>query len=95
VRTPLRLRRRALRQGAFLSVIALLVIAVLYLTVQPRHWERGTAVIAVAMLVAAVLRCLLPESRAGLLGVRGRWWDVPVYAVLGVLILVVDVRLKH
>ena len=91
----LRVRRRAMRQGPFLLVVALLVAAVLYLTFQPGHWERGTAVIAVAMLLAALLRAVLPEDRAGLLGVRGRWWDVPVYAVLGVLILVVDIRLKH
>jgi hypothetical protein len=30
-----------------------------------------------------------------MLAVRGRWWDVLAYAVLGVLILVVDVRLRH
>lgn len=91
----LHLRRRVTRQGPFLVVVALLVGAVLYLTFQPGHWERGTVVIAVAMLVAAVLRCFLPEARAGLLSVRGRWWDVPIYAALGVLILVVDIRLKH
>lgn len=91
----LQLRRRVTRQAPFLSVIGLLVLAVLYLTFQPGHWERGTAVIASAMLVAAVLRGALPASRAGMLAVRGRWWDVLAYAVLGVLILVVDVRLRH
>ena len=91
----MQVRRRAVRQWPFLAVIALLVAAVVYLAAQPGHWERGTAVIAVAMLLAALLRCVLPESRVGLLGVRGRWWDVPIYLALGVLILVVDIRLKH
>jgi uncharacterized YccA/Bax inhibitor family protein len=95
VKVALQLRRRVTRQAPFLSVLGLLAVAVLYLTFQPRHWERGTFVIAAAMLVAAVLRGALPAARAGLLMVRGRWWDVLVYAVLGVLILVVDVRLRH
>jgi predicted cobalt transporter CbtA len=91
----LQLRRRITRQGPFLAVFAVLVAAVLYLTFQPRHWERGTGVVAVAMLLAAVLRATLPNATAGLLAVRGRWWDVPIYSALGVAILVVDLRLKH
>jgi hypothetical protein len=38
---------------------------------------------------------VLPSGRAGLLAVRGRWWDVLCYAVLGGLILIMDIRLRH
>jgi hypothetical protein len=38
---------------------------------------------------------VLPEARAGMLAVRGRWWDALCYVVLGALILVADLRLRY
>jgi hypothetical protein len=52
------------------------------------------AAIAGAVLLAAVLRLLLPDPAAGMLAVRRRWLDVSIYLVLGGLILFVDIRLK-
>jgi hypothetical protein len=87
------LRRRLRNQWPFLTVLAIVTAAFVYLTIWPDHWRRGTAVMAVAMLIAAVLRALLPGPHAGLLAVRGRWRDTVVYLALGVFILIVDIRL--
>jgi hypothetical protein len=80
-------------QAPFLLVLALLVAALCYLAITPGHWRRGTTGIAVIMFVAALLRVSLSDQRAGLLAARGRVRDAVIYLVLGVLILVVDLRL--
>jgi hypothetical protein len=82
-----------LEQLAFLAVLVLLGAAFVYLIVEPGHWRRGSGVIAVATLLAAVLRAVLPQSRAGLLAVRARWIDVVAYAVMGGAILGLAIRL--
>jgi hypothetical protein len=92
---PLQLRRRIRAQAPFLVVIALVVAVVVYLTIDPGHWVRGTLGIAAAMVLGAVLRLVLPEARAGMLAVRGRWWDTLCYLALGGLILVADLRLRY
>jgi hypothetical protein len=92
---PLQLRRRALAQAPFLLVLLIVVAVFGYLTIQPGHWRRGTSALALGMLLAGLLRLGLPASRVGMLGVRGRWWDTFCYVSLGVLILIVDIRLRH
>jgi hypothetical protein len=92
---PLAVRRRIKAQAPFLGVLAVVAAMFVYLTIDPGHWVRGTVGIAAAMLLAAVLRLVLPEARAGMLGVRGRWWDALCYALLGVLILIADLRLRY
>jgi Protein of unknown function (DUF3017) len=91
----LHVRRRVRAQAPFLLVLGIVVTVFVYLTISPGHWRRGTGAIAVAMLLAAVLRLVLPSPTAGLLAVRGRWFDVCCYAVLGALILIVDIRLRN
>lgn len=48
----------------------------------------GAALVATAVLVAAVLRAVLPDQRAGMLGLRSRRVDVGIYGLLGVAALV-------
>jgi Protein of unknown function (DUF3017) len=88
------LRRRGRAQAPFLVVLGIVVAVFVYLSIWPGHWRRGTGLIAVAMLLGAVLRLTLPASHAGLLAVRGRWWDSFCYLALGALILIVDIRLR-
>lgn len=88
------LRRRGRAQAPFLVVLGIVVAAFVYLSIWPGHWRRGTGLIAVAMLLGAVLRLTLPASHAGLLAVRGRWWDSFCYLALGALILILDIRLR-
>jgi multisubunit Na+/H+ antiporter MnhB subunit len=54
-----------------------------------QHWRRGAAVIGGALLLAAALRAVLPNERAGLIALRGRGVDVLLYCALGLVILVV------
>ena len=91
---PLDVRRRVRAQAPFLLVLAIVLAVFVYLTIAPGHWVRGTGMIAVAMLLAAVLRFALPAPRAGLLAVRGRWWDSFCYLALGAAILIIDIRLR-
>jgi len=80
-------------QVAFLIVSGLLATAFLYLLVVPGRWGRVSGVVAVAMLLAGVIRAALPTARVGLLAVRARWIDAALYFALGGLILAVDIRL--
>jgi Protein of unknown function (DUF3017) len=80
-------------QVPFLLVVAMLLGAFGYLIVEPGHWVRGSGVVAVAVLVAGVLRAVLPTVRVGMLAVRSRPVDALLYLILGGLILGVDIRL--
>lgn len=88
---------RALRwigaQLPFLLVLAVLAAAFGYLLVESGYWGRGAGVVAVAVLLAGLLRAALPSTRVGLLAVRARWIDTVLYLALGGLILALDIRL--
>lgn len=91
---PSPLWRWVREQRAFLAVVVVLVAGFVYLVFQPSHWRRGTGVMAVALLAAAVLRVALRGYGAGLLAVRSKWLDGLIYLLLGVCILAVDIRLQ-
>jgi hypothetical protein len=80
-------------QLAFLLVLAVLAAAFVYLLAEPHRTARGTGLFAGAMLLAGLIRAILPTSRVGLLAVRARWVDVFLYLALGGLILGLDIRL--
>jgi hypothetical protein len=88
-----RLLRRVRGQAPFLVVLALMGAALIYLLIWPDHWRRGVAGLAASMVLAGVLRIVLPRHRAGLLVVRARWFDSAVYLALGAAILVATVKL--
>jgi hypothetical protein len=54
---------------------------------------RGAGLVGGALLVAAVIRLVLPPRYAGLLASRGRALDVATYAVLGAAVLGVALSL--
>jgi Na+/H+ antiporter NhaD/arsenite permease-like protein len=91
---PLDIRRRARAQAPFLLVLALLVVGVVYMAISPGHWRRGTGAIAGALLLAAIFRVLVPPAHIGLLAIRGKYWDTLCFALLGLLIFAVDMRLQ-
>jgi hypothetical protein len=80
-------------ETAFVVVVAIVVIAVVYLVIWPDHWRRGVGIIAFALLVGAIFRMVLPAHRAGMLAVRARWFDVACYLGLSGVILGVAIRL--
>ncbi|TQM15309.1 DUF3017 family protein [Pseudonocardia kunmingensis] len=53
-----------------------------------QHWREGAVLLGGALIVAAVLRVLLPTDRVGLLAIRSRPVDVLCYGGLGVVISV-------
>jgi hypothetical protein len=85
--SPRRGRDAVLGQLPFLLVMAIVAIAALRIGMY--HWRQGAALVGGALLVAALLRAVLPDDRAGLLAIRGRPVDVLSYAGLAVLILFV------
>lgn len=89
------LRRRGRAQAPFLVVLGIVAAAFVFLSIAPGHWRRGTALIALAMILAAVLRFTVPAPHIGMLAVRGRRWDSLCYLALGALILTVDIRLRN
>jgi Protein of unknown function (DUF3017) len=88
-----RTRQWIAEQFAFLAVVLVLAGAFVYLILEPGRWGRTSGVVAVAVLVAGLLRALLPASRVGMLAVRSRWFDAACYLALGGVILAVDLRL--
>jgi hypothetical protein len=86
--------RRVRAQWPFLLAFAVLLVAVAYLALAPGHWRRGSSILALGVLLAGLLRLVLPSPRAGLLEVRARWFDVFCYGVLGVAILVAAIQLQ-
>jgi hypothetical protein len=88
---------RALRwivaQLAFLAVVVVLASAFGYLLLEPHRTARVSGLFAAAMLLAGLVRAVLPESRVGLLAVRSRWVDTVLYLALGGVILGLDIRL--
>ena len=52
------------------------------------YWRRGTQTLGAALLLAALLRLLLPEERAGLLVARSRAYDVSLLTVVGAALVV-------
>ncbi len=69
--------------------VVLLVVAVAALRIFQYHWREGAALIGAALLLAAVLRAVLPPARAGLLAIRGRLVDVVTFTSLAAAVLYV------
>lgn len=69
----------------------LLLVLVFFLIgvglVATRHWRRGSVMIGGSWVLAGVLRLLLPERVAGLLVVRGRWFDIALAVGAGTTIM--------
>ena len=87
-RPPLYVRRPflagLLRQLPLLAVLLTVGVGLVVVTVG--HWRRGLVVIGLALVVAGLLRLLLPERRAGFLAVRSRPVDVVLMAGVGVVL---------
>ena len=64
-----------------------MILIVAFVLVVAGYWRRGALVLAIGVAVAAVLRLMLPEERAGLLAVRSRGIDVATTASVSATIL--------
>ncbi len=68
--------------------MVMLIAAVGMVRVLTQHWREGAVLLGGALIVAAVLRLLLPTDRVGLLAIRSRPIDVLCYGGLGTVISV-------
>jgi hypothetical protein len=50
-------------------------------------WRRGVALLGFALIFAASMRLVTKESEAGMLRVRGRWFDVTVLTAVGLSLI--------
>jgi hypothetical protein len=80
------LRSRLPVQAPIILVFA--VVAVGMVRVLTQHWREGAALLGGALLLAALLRVVLPTDRVGLLAIRSRPVDVLVYLAFGGALLV-------
>ncbi|WP_408638968.1 DUF3017 domain-containing protein [Nocardiopsis suaedae] len=63
-----------LAQVPYFLVLATMAAGIV--VVAAAYFKRGPAIIAGALMLAALLRYVLPEDRVGMLAVRGRWFDI-------------------
>ncbi len=89
-RSPLYVRRPflagLLRQLPLLAVLVMVGVGLLLVTFD--HWRRGLVVIGLSLIIAGLLRLLLPVRRVGFLAVRSRPTDVVLLAVAGLALAV-------
>jgi hypothetical protein len=69
--------------------MVMLIAAVGMVRVLTQHWREGAVLLGGALIVAALLRMLLPTERVGLLAVRSRPIDVLCYTTFGVVMIVI------
>ena len=65
----------------YLTILAVTVAALVVVSLG--HWRAGVHVLAGALAGAAAARAVLPRRDAGMLAVRGRWFDVVLLAAVG------------
>ncbi|MCY7340720.1 MAG: DUF3017 domain-containing protein [Pseudonocardia sp.] len=70
-----------------------LIAAAGMLRVLTQHWREGAVLLGGALLVAAVLRMVLPADRVGLLAIRGRGLDVLCYSAFGIVMTLLAVTI--
>ncbi len=89
------MRQRDLHEAPFALVLLIELAGVISVAVVPEHWLRAVGVLSAGMLVAGLLRLVLPGEQAGLLRVRQRLFDVACYWGLGVFAVLVGAALPQ
>jgi Protein of unknown function (DUF3017) len=74
---------RAVFQAQWPIVLVGLIFAMAFVLVGANFWRRGSLLIGIGVGVAAILRLVLSEDRAGLLVVRSKGTDFMTTAVFG------------
>lgn len=73
--------------GGLIYVIVVLTTMVALAMVAFGPWRRGVALVGFALIFASGMRLVTKEGEAGMLRVRGRWFDVTVLAAVGASLL--------
>jgi hypothetical protein len=80
--------------GAFYLVVLLISAAGLVVVAQG-DWRAGVKMIGGSLVLAAVVRLLLPAKDAGMLAVRRRAIDVVLLVTVGVLLWILSVTIPN
>lgn len=75
-------------------VLVLAVTAIGLVRIGMYHWREGTVLLGAALLIAALLRALVPPDRIGMVAIRGRGIDVLLYSGLGLMIMAVSLTIQ-
>ena len=84
--TPVRRRPSTVGGLVYLILVGLTVAGLAVVAFGP--WRRGITLVGTAFVVASGARLFLHEGEAGMLRVRGRWFDVTALAGVGVALIV-------
>jgi hypothetical protein len=77
-------------------MIAVLLVATIgLLRVATANWREGSVLLGGSLLLAAVLRAVLPQDRAGLVAIRSRAVDVLSYTGLGLAVVLLAVTITR
>lgn len=68
--------------------VVLVCVAASVVVVALGHFRLGAISLGSSVLLATLLRAVLPDPYSGMLAVRGRWADVITLGVLGIALLV-------
>ncbi|HWC83984.1 MAG TPA: DUF3017 domain-containing protein [Pseudonocardiaceae bacterium] len=75
--------------------VVMLVMVLGFLRIVENHWRQGSTLVGGSLLLAALLRALLPENQTGLIVVRrSRVVDVLTYAALGACMVFVSLTIQ-
>ncbi len=69
--------------------LVMAIVAAGFVRIAQYHWREGSVLVAVALLVAALLRAVLSPEQAGLIVIRSRGVDILAYTAFGAMILFV------
>jgi Protein of unknown function (DUF3017) len=75
-------------------VVAGAVAGLATIRIGTHNLKSGTLVLAGVLLIAALARLVLPDRRAGMLLSRRRWFDVAIFAVFGIGLLVAGLGIQ-
>ena len=73
----------------------LAIAAIGLLRVATANWREGAVLLGGSLLVAAVLRAVLPLERAGLLAIRSRVVDILSYSGLGLAVVLLALTITR
>jgi hypothetical protein len=75
-------------------ILVLAITAAGLIQIIQYYWRQGTGLLGGALLVAAVLRALLPTDSVGMVAIRSRAVDVLLYGGLGLMVVTVAVTIQ-
>jgi hypothetical protein len=77
------------------AAVVLAIAAIGLLRVATANWREGAVLLGGSLLVAAVLRAVLPLDRAGMLAIRSRVIDVLSYTGLGLAVVLLALTITR